>query len=51
MIFEGRPLVAAVLLGEQPEQASALRKRLAGSWHIFAILYLVLIWALWARAS
>ena len=50
MILEGRPLVAAVLLGEQPEQASALRKRLAGSWHIFAILYLVLIWALWAAS-
>jgi small-conductance mechanosensitive channel len=50
MILEGRPLVAAVLLGEQPEQASTLRKRLAGSWHIFAILYLVLIWALWAAS-
>jgi small-conductance mechanosensitive channel len=50
MILEGRPLVAAVLLGEQPEQASVLRKRLAGSWHVFAILYLVLIWALWAAS-
>lgn len=47
MILEGRSLVAAVLLGEQPEQASALRMRLAGSWHVFGILYLVIIWALW----
>jgi hypothetical protein len=43
-------VVAAVLLGEQPAQASALRTRLAGSWHVFAILYLVLIWALWAAS-
>ena len=34
----------------EPEAASALRTRLARSWHIFAILYLVLIWALWAAS-
>ena len=50
MILTGRPLVAAALLGEDPEAASTPRARFARSWHLFAILYLVVIWALWAAS-
>jgi moderate conductance mechanosensitive channel len=48
MIMEGRPLVAAALLGEAA--ATPLRRRLARSWHVFALAYLVAIWALWAAS-
>jgi small-conductance mechanosensitive channel len=50
MILTSRPLVAAALLGDDPAAASAPRARLARSWHLFAILYLVVIWALWAAS-
>ena len=50
MILESRPLVAAALLGEHPRSASPLRARLARSWHGLAIVYLVVIWALWAAS-
>ena len=50
MILSGRRLVATALLGEDPAAASPLRARLARSWHIFAILYLAVIWALWAAS-
>jgi small-conductance mechanosensitive channel len=49
MILAGRPLVSAALLGDDPA-ASAPRARLARSWHLLAILYLVVIWALWAAS-
>ena len=50
MILSGRPLVGAALLGAKPEAASGPRARLARSWHLLAILYLVVIWALWAAS-
>ena len=50
MILEGRPLVAAALLGDDPALATPLRLRLARSWHVFAIAYLIMIWALWAAS-
>jgi hypothetical protein len=50
MILEGRPLVAAALLGGDPAAAAPLRRRLARSWHVFAIVYVALIWALWAAS-
>jgi hypothetical protein len=46
MILQGRPLVAAALLG-----ASPLGQRLARSWHVFALVYLALIWASGPPAS
>jgi small-conductance mechanosensitive channel len=50
MILAGRPLVAAALLGEGPAPAAPLRLRLARSWHVFAIAYLIVVWALWAAS-
>jgi hypothetical protein len=50
MILAARPLVAATLLREDPKAASAPRVRFARSWHLFAILYLAVIWALWAAS-
>jgi small-conductance mechanosensitive channel len=50
MILQGRSLVAAAVLGDDPAAASPLRRRLAGAWHLFAIGYLVAIWLLWAAS-
>ncbi len=50
MIVQSRPLVAAALLGAPSAAPSALRLRLARSWYVFAILYLVTVWALWAAS-
>jgi moderate conductance mechanosensitive channel len=50
MILAGRPLIAAALLGEDPGLATSLRLRLARSWHLFAIAYLIVIWTLWAAS-
>ncbi len=50
MIVQSRPLVAAALLGDPSAVPSALRLRLARSWYVFAILYLVIVWALWAAS-
>jgi moderate conductance mechanosensitive channel len=50
MILAGRPLVAATLLGDDPALATPLQRRLARSWHLFAIAYLVVVWALWTAS-
>ena len=50
MILAGRPLVAAALVGDDPTTAGPVRLRLARSWHVFAIAYLVVVWALWAAS-
>jgi moderate conductance mechanosensitive channel len=50
MLVQSRPLVRAALLGAEPAAASPLRLRLARSWHLFAIAYLLVIWALWAAS-
>jgi small-conductance mechanosensitive channel len=50
MILSGRRLLATALLGESPSAASPLRARLARSWHVLAILYIAVIWALWAAS-
>jgi moderate conductance mechanosensitive channel len=50
MILAGRPLVAAALVGDDPTAAGPLRLRLARSWHVVAVAYLVVVWALWAAS-
>jgi moderate conductance mechanosensitive channel len=50
MILASRPLVHATRLGAEPAAASGPRARLARSWHLFAIFYLAVIWALWAAS-
>jgi small-conductance mechanosensitive channel len=50
MLVQSRPPVRAALLGAEPAAASPLRLRLARSWHLFAIAYLLLIRALWAAS-
>ncbi|HYZ26125.1 MAG TPA: mechanosensitive ion channel family protein [Geminicoccaceae bacterium] len=50
MIVGGRPLVTAALLGDDPTVATPLRGRVARSWHVFAIVYVVVIWGLWAAS-
>jgi small-conductance mechanosensitive channel len=50
MLLQSRPLVRAALLGPAPAAASPLRLRLARSWHVFAIVYLLVIWALWGAS-
>ena len=50
MILAGRSLAAAALLGADPAAATTLRQRLARSWHVFALAYLVVVWALWAAS-
>ena len=47
MILQGRGLVARALAGDA---ITPLRARLARSWHIFAIVYLAAIWALWSAS-
>ena len=49
MVLSGRPLVAAALLGDQAV-ATPLRLRVARSWHVFAIAYLIVVGALWASS-
>jgi moderate conductance mechanosensitive channel len=51
LIFQNRHPVAHYIRG--PERAGrfrlgALRKRLAGSWHVIATLYVVLLYGMWA---
>jgi small-conductance mechanosensitive channel len=50
MILASRPLVTAALLRDDAAPATPQRLRLARSWHVFAIAYLVLVWALWAAS-
>ncbi len=50
MILAGRSLVAAALIGDDPKAATPLRLRLARSWHVFAVAYLIVVWALWAAS-
>jgi small-conductance mechanosensitive channel len=56
MILSGRELVAESLRGGAAAEAtggsgsSGLGSQLAGTWHIFAILYVLVVWALWATS-
>jgi small-conductance mechanosensitive channel len=50
MILAGRPLVAAGLVGDDSTAAGPVRLRLARSWPVFAIAYLIVVWALWAAS-
>jgi small-conductance mechanosensitive channel len=65
MILQARELVAAAILGagSTPRQGDAaapetgnadglapLRVQFAATWHVFAILYVIVIWLLWAMS-
>ena len=54
MIVDARAPVAAVIrsAGEaaQPGQGARLREQLAETWHYFAILYMIVVWMLWAMS-
>ena len=51
LILRSRRMVADAIRAGGPAEGAAGRRRMhfAGSWHIFAVLYLLLIWTFWAK--
>ena len=49
-VLQNRAPVAAVIhgRGEVASSCGALRARLAGTWHLFAMIYIVAVYAVWA---
>jgi len=52
MVLDARGAVAAAIRqGNAQGVASTWRATLAGTWHLFAIAYVVLVWLLWAAGT
>jgi small-conductance mechanosensitive channel len=52
MILDARKAVAAeILKGRAPGATGGWRTTLAGTWHLFAVAYVALVWLLWAAGT